>query len=170
MAHFNNLAQVWITTSKTILDIYHNKLGTRVASRIAEGTKTDERLRKLGILEKCQIWVETQPSAQSHLQKLNVDSRCQKTQKNRYYICEILSNFTAFLCLMPNTLSRIVCLSNQTFGRNFPQCPSHLKFCTFSVISKYLSNHDKNINQVSCVKSFRFHSFVLALFCILGLG
>ena len=31
-----------------MLDIYHNKLGTRVASRVAEGTKTYERLRKLG--------------------------------------------------------------------------------------------------------------------------
>ena len=33
-ALFNNLAQVWITTSKTILDIEDNKLGTRVAKRL----------------------------------------------------------------------------------------------------------------------------------------
>ena len=37
---FNNLAQVWITASKTILDVWHNKRGTRVASRITERLKT----------------------------------------------------------------------------------------------------------------------------------
>ena len=31
---FNNLAQVRITTSKTIPDIHNNKLATRVASRV----------------------------------------------------------------------------------------------------------------------------------------
>ena len=36
LAFFNNLARVWIPTSKTILDIYHNKLVTRAASRVAE--------------------------------------------------------------------------------------------------------------------------------------
>ena len=41
---FNNLAQVWITTSKTILDTWHNKRGTRVASRVAERLKTYQRL------------------------------------------------------------------------------------------------------------------------------
>ena len=46
-AVFNNLAQVQITTSKMMLDIYHNKLGTRVASRVAERLTTYD-LRKLG--------------------------------------------------------------------------------------------------------------------------
>ena len=36
LALFNNLAQVRIATSKTILDIYHNKLATRVASGVAK--------------------------------------------------------------------------------------------------------------------------------------
>ena len=40
LALFNNLAQVCMTTSKAILDIYHNKLGTRAASRVAEPLKT----------------------------------------------------------------------------------------------------------------------------------
>ena len=40
---FNNLAQVRIATSKTILDIYHSKLATRVA----EWLKAKD-LRKLG--------------------------------------------------------------------------------------------------------------------------
>ena len=40
LALFNNLPQIWITTSKTILDIYHNKLGTRVASRVAKLLKS----------------------------------------------------------------------------------------------------------------------------------
>ena len=37
-------------------------------------------------MEKCQIWVETQPSAQSSFQKLNVDNNYQKTRKIKYYI------------------------------------------------------------------------------------
>ena len=36
LALFNNLVQVRVTTSKTILDIQYNKLGTRVASRVVE--------------------------------------------------------------------------------------------------------------------------------------
>ena len=40
LALFNNLAQVRIASSKTVLDIYHYKLGTRVASRVAERLKT----------------------------------------------------------------------------------------------------------------------------------
>ena len=44
------------------------------------------------------------------------------------------------------------------------------KLFWFSLTSKHFSNHDKNIKQVSCVKSSKFNGFVLALFCILGLG
>ena len=40
LTFFNNLAQARIATSKTILDIYHDKLGTRVASRVAKQLKT----------------------------------------------------------------------------------------------------------------------------------
>ena len=39
MALFNNLADVLISTSKTILDVLYNKLGIRVASRVAERLK-----------------------------------------------------------------------------------------------------------------------------------
>ena len=42
LAVFNNLAYIWITTSKTILHIYDNKLGTRAASRVAEQLKTQD--------------------------------------------------------------------------------------------------------------------------------
>ena len=49
-----------------------------------------------------------QPSAQSSFQKLNVDNTCQKTGKIRYYIFEILPNFTASICFVPNILSRIL--------------------------------------------------------------
>ena len=41
-------------------------------------------------MEKCQIWVETQPSAQPSFQKLNADSNCQKTRNIRYYIWLLL--------------------------------------------------------------------------------
>ena len=54
------------------------------------------------------MWVETQPSAQSSIQKLNVDNSCEKTRKIRYYIFEVLSNFTVFLYFLPNILARIV--------------------------------------------------------------
>ena len=51
MALFNNLAQVQIVTSKTILDIYHNKLAKRIASRVAEpGLKKLGNIRKMSNL------------------------------------------------------------------------------------------------------------------------
>ena len=40
LALFNNLADVLIPASKTICDIYYNKLGIRVASRVFERLKT----------------------------------------------------------------------------------------------------------------------------------
>ena len=54
------------------------------------------------------MWVQTQPNSQSSFQKLNVDNSCQKTRKIRYYIFEVLSNFTVFLQFVPNILARIV--------------------------------------------------------------
>ena len=43
--------------------------------------------------------VETQHSAQSPFQKLNVDNSYQKARKIRFYIFEALSNFTVFFSL-----------------------------------------------------------------------
>ena len=60
------------------------------------------------MLEKCQIWVERQSSAQSSLRKLNFDKSSQKTHKIRYQIFVVLSNFAVFLYFVPNILSRIV--------------------------------------------------------------
>ena len=54
------------------------------------------------------MWLETQPSAQSPFQKLNVDNNCQTTRKIRYYIFEVLSNFAVFLKFVPNILARTV--------------------------------------------------------------
>ena len=62
------------------------------------------------------------------------------------------------------------CLNKQIFGGNLARSLSHLNIWTFSVTSKHFSNHDKNINQVGSFKSSRSNGFVLALFCILGLG
>ena len=53
------------------------------------------------------MWVETQRSVQSSFQKLNVDNSFQKTCKIRYYIFEVLSNFTVFFYFVPNILARI---------------------------------------------------------------
>ena len=52
--------------------------------------------------------MQTQPNAQSSLQRLNVDNSCQKTRKITYYICEVLLNFIVSLYFVPNFLSRIV--------------------------------------------------------------
>ena len=52
--------------------------------------------------------METQSSAQSPFQKLNVDNSCQKTRKTRHYIFETLSNFTVFLYFVSNILVTIV--------------------------------------------------------------
>ena len=82
----------------------HNKLNTRAVSRVAH----DLRPRILGnyeILEKCQIWVETQFSGQSSFQKLNVENICQNTRKIRYYVFEVLLNFTLFLEITPKILA-----------------------------------------------------------------
>ena len=55
------------------------------------------------------MWVKMQPSVQqSSFQKLNVDNSCQKTRGIRYYIFEVLSNFTVFLYFVPNNLARII--------------------------------------------------------------
>ena len=62
----------------------------------------------MGILEKLQIWVVTQASAQSPFHKLNFGSGSQKTRKNRYQTFLVLSSFTGFLYFVPNILSRIV--------------------------------------------------------------
>ena len=54
------------------------------------------------------MWVQTQPNSQSSFQKLDFDNSCQKTRKIRYYIFEVLPNFTVYLYFVPNILSRIV--------------------------------------------------------------
>ena len=58
------------------------------------------------------MWVETQPSVQPFFQKLNVDNSCQETHKIRYYIFEVLSNFTVFLKFVPNILARAVVMKS----------------------------------------------------------
>ena len=71
----------------------------------------DLRLKTLGnkeILRKSQIWVQTQPSAQSPFQKLNFGNSSPKTRKSRYQTFLVLSSFTGFLCFVPNILSEIV--------------------------------------------------------------
>ena len=51
LAPFKSLAQVQIATSKMTLDIQDNNFGTRSASPVAEGLKTQD-LRKLGYVRK----------------------------------------------------------------------------------------------------------------------
>ena len=77
------------------------------------------------------MWVETQPSAQSSFQKLNVDNSCQKTRKIRYYIFEVLSNFTVFLYFVPNILARIVVQPVQMNIHQINNYRKDLKLATF---------------------------------------
>ena len=91
----------------------HNNISsiTNLVHESPHELPNDLRPRILGnqeILEKCQMWVQTQPNAQSFFQKLNVDHSCQKTCKIRYYIFEVLPNFIVSLYFVPNILSRIV--------------------------------------------------------------
>ena len=53
------------------------------------------------------MWVQMQPNAQSPFPKPNVDCSCQKAHKIRYYIFEVLPNFSVSLYFVPNILSRI---------------------------------------------------------------
>ena len=88
---------------------------TKLVHEFPHQLPNDLRIRILGnleILENCQMWMETKPSTQSSLQKLNVYNSCQKTRTIRYYIFEALSNFTVFLYSVPNILSRIAALLN----------------------------------------------------------
>ena len=119
-------------------------------------------LRSWEILEKWEMWVETQCSGQSSFQNLNFDNSCQRTQKIRCYIVKALPSFTVLLWFVPNVLATIV------WGNKFLTITwsSLLHTRTFG----YFSNHDVDIKQVSSVKSFKFHGFMLALFCTLGLG
>ena len=83
---------------------------TNLVHELPHELPNDFRIRILGnqeILEKCQMWVETQTSAQSPFQKLNIDNSCKK-HTNLDATIEALSNFTVFLYFVPNILSRIV--------------------------------------------------------------
>ena len=83
---------------------------TNLVHKLPHELLNNLRLRILGnqeILGKCQMWVQTQPNAQSSFQTLNVDNSCQKTCKIRY-IFETLPNFIVSLHFLPNILSRIV--------------------------------------------------------------
>ena len=61
--------------------------------------------------------METQPSAQSSFQKLNVDNSCQKTRKIRCYIFEVLFKTNIFqnrMCHLVETLTlKLTCLIMQ---------------------------------------------------------
>ena len=110
-----------------------------------------------------------QPNSQSSFQKLNIDNSCQKTCTIRYYIFESLAQFYCISLLFAKYFVQD-CLSYKIFCRNLAQSPSHLNVWKISVTSKHFLNHDKNIKHVSYIKSSTFNGFVVALFCILGLG
>ena len=60
------------------------------------------------VLEKSQIWMETEPRVQSSSRKLNFSKNGQKVRKSKYQSLVALFNFTTFLYFLPNILSKIV--------------------------------------------------------------
>ena len=73
---------------------------TKVVHELLHELPNNFRLRIFGnykILEKYQIWVEMEPSAQSSFQKLNFDNSCQNTHKARSQIFEVLFSYTGLL-------------------------------------------------------------------------
>ena len=105
LALFNNLAYVWLTTSKTILDIYQKRLGTLHGN--AEWLKT-YNLRKFGNIRKMSNAEVDTPQRPAPPQKPNADNSCPKTRKTRYYIPEAPPNSTASPYPAPNTPSGTV--------------------------------------------------------------
>ena len=71
---YSVLVHVRFATSKAKLDIWNNKLGTRVASRVAERLKTED-IRKLGNIRK--ISILGGDIAHSPLKKLGLVNRSQ---------------------------------------------------------------------------------------------
>ena len=65
---YNVLVQVRFATSKMKIDIWYNKFGLRVASRLQNNFS--RILGKKEILEKSRNWMKTETSAQSPSQKL----------------------------------------------------------------------------------------------------
>ena len=88
-----------ISSIANLVDELPNKLPNDLRLRI---------LRNKEILGKSQIWVETQPNAQSHFQKLKFGNNSQKTCNSSHQNFLFLPSFTGFLYLVPNILSRIV--------------------------------------------------------------
>ena len=108
------------------------------------------------------MWVETQPSAQSSFQKLNVDNSCQKTCKIIYYIFEVLSNFTVFLYFLPNILSRIL-VKEQSYL-------STLKITLYQITLFFCKRHTPPLrmksNGVTVLKGKYFTLMIQQIFAV----
>ena len=74
--------------------------------RVAEQLQTI--LGNLKILEKSQIWVETEPSVYAPSQILNFGSSSQKIRKSRRQSFVFGFIFPAFLYFFSNTLPKII--------------------------------------------------------------
>ena len=95
---YNSLVQIRFTKSKRKLDIQYNKLGVRVASRVAEQLKTQE-IRKYQKNLKF-VWRHSLvPSLPSRTQTLPIAVK--KTRKNRYKTFVCLSRFAGLLHFVP---------------------------------------------------------------------
>ena len=92
------LAQVCFATSKTLLDIYYEKLCVPVASRVAEQLKTQ------GILGKYQVWLGT--SLVPSIPPKNIFLALKVL-----WFCLVLLNFLTF----PNIFCRILSTKKQIF-------------------------------------------------------
>ena len=94
--------------TRTFIEVTGEKLDKR--GRLFGPNPILNRVKAWGnseILEKYQMWVESELSAHSSFKKLNVDNSCQKTREIRYYIFEVLSKFTVFLYFVSIIFFRI---------------------------------------------------------------
>ena len=133
-----------------ILDIQHNKVATRVASRANERLQTQD-LRKLGNIRKMSNLSADAAQCPVFLSEIKLGQQLSKNPQNQMTNFLSLVEFYQISLLCAKYFGQD-CLSKQTFGRNLAQSPLNSKFWTFSVTLKHFCSHDKNIQQVSYVK------------------
>ena len=132
----------------------------------------DVRLRIWGnkeILGKSQIWVETQPSAQSPFQKLNFGSNSQKTRKSGYRTFLVLSSFTEFLYFVSNILPRIV-WANKALVLTRPSLLQTLSSLHFVYYQNVSPTFKENIKQISSATLPNLMVLCKQDFCVFSLG
>ena len=125
-----------------------------LVNQLSPELPNDSRLRILGnkeILEKSEIWVKTESSAQSTFKKLSFGCSSQKTRESRCQSFLVFSSYTGFLQSLQNILDTIVWANNFLIltRSRLLQTLIFWHFVFYQGISPFIK---ENITQVSCVK------------------